>query len=79
MASISFDSQSPGAQRLARNWLPHLERWEVRIRPGHIFVEPAGSVVEAGQTMEVAAPQGRQLVERGSADFLSTRRITTRD
>jgi hypothetical protein len=68
----SFDPSSPGARRLARTWLSHRERWRVRWLSGR-FRNPDGSVVEAGQTMEVAAPQGRKLVHEGAAELIDRR------
>ena len=44
-----------------------------------MFFKPEGTLVEAGQTMEVAAPEGKQLIDRGSADFIKARRISARD
>lgn len=79
MTSPSFDPNSRGARRLARDWWPHLERWAVRIQTGHFFIEDDGSVVEPGEMMEVPAPHGRQLIERGSAELVSTHRIRARD
>lgn len=77
--SLSFDPNSRGARRLTRDWWPHLERWEVRVQAGHFFIEDDGGVVGPGETMEVPAPHGRQLIERGSAALVSTRRMRAWD
>jgi hypothetical protein len=68
-----FDAGSTGARRLARDWVPHLERWEMRVPDGHTFIEDDGRIIRSGQTIEVAARRGRQLVDRGY-DLVSTRR-----
>jgi hypothetical protein len=34
-----FDPSSPGARRLARDWVPDLERWEMRVPNGHVFTD----------------------------------------
>jgi hypothetical protein len=41
-----------------------LERWEMRVPAGHVF-HLAAEDVWAGQTMEVGAPAGKQLLEHG--------------
>lgn len=41
-----------------------------------MFVQPDGSVVEAGQIMEVPSPHGRRLIEGGSAELVGRRRIS---
>lgn len=79
MKSPDFDPRSLGAQKLARDWLPHLERWEVCIRAGHLFVEPDGTMVRAGETLEIPAPHGQRMVDRGSAEFVSRYRINARE
>jgi hypothetical protein len=65
VTAVPFDPTSPGARRLARDWVPELERWEMRVPDGHVFIEGNGSVIQAGETNGVGAPIGRQLVERG--------------
>jgi hypothetical protein len=60
-----FDPESPGARRLARDWLPELERWEMQVPGGHFFRLDEDHVVGAGQMMEVGAPAGKLLRERG--------------
>ena len=65
MTAFSFDPTSAGARRLARDWMPYLERWEIRVPDGHFFAEGAGTVIAAGRTLEVEAPEGRQLVRWG--------------
>ena len=60
-----FDPMSAGARRLARDWLPYLERWEMRVPEGHMFTEGDGTVIEAGGRIEVGAPEGPLLVNRG--------------
>lgn len=69
----SFDPCSPGAQHLAKTWLPHRERWLVRKVVCRCVDD--GSVLES-ETIEVAAPFGRQLVEQGLAEFISRRIIS---
>lgn len=68
----SFDPSSPGARLLVQTWLPQRERWLVRRLSG-FFINDDGSVVGPGQTMEVDAPSGRQLVQRGSVELISRR------
>lgn len=70
---LPFDPESPGARRLARDWLPELERWEMRVPTGHVFHEGEGDV-RAGQMMEVGAPAGKQLLEHGY-ELVSIRRL----
>jgi hypothetical protein len=60
-----FDPASRGARRLARDWLAHLERWEMRVPIGHIFTEGDGTMIESGRRIEVSASEGEQLVECG--------------
>ena len=43
----------------------NLERWDMRVPGGHFFHVDKDHVVEAGQTMEVGAPAGKLLRERG--------------
>jgi hypothetical protein len=74
-----FDPNSPGARKLARDWLPHLERWEVRIAPGRSFVEPDGTVIRAGETMDVPAPLGRQAIDQGTAELIRRYRISAHE
>jgi hypothetical protein len=50
---VGFDPRRLGAQKLARDWLPHLDRWEVRICSGHFLVAPDETVARAGDTVEV--------------------------
>ena len=72
-----FDPESPGARRLARDWLPELERWEMRVPSGHVFHEAQGDVT-AGETMEVGAPAGKQLLEYGY-ELMGIRRLRRRE
>jgi hypothetical protein len=65
VTALPFDPDSPGARRLARTWLPELERWEMRVPGGHFFRLDKDQVVEAGQTIAVGAPAGKLLRERG--------------
>ncbi|MBO0729612.1 MAG: hypothetical protein J2P57_10160 [Acidimicrobiaceae bacterium] len=37
----------------------------MRVPDGHFFVEDDGNVIDAGRTLEVAAPAGRRLAEHG--------------
>lgn len=78
MTDFWFDPASPGARRLARQWVPCLERWEVRVPDGHFFVEGDGEVVKGGGTMEVGAPAGEQLVQHGY-ELVSVRRVRPGD
>jgi hypothetical protein len=71
--ALSFDPKSPGARRLARTWVPHLERWELRMTNNRRFIDDDGRVIEPGQTVEVGGPHGRELVERGSAELVGVR------
>ena len=73
MTNVPFDYGSPGARRLARDWVPHLERWQMRVPEDHLFVEGDGHMIRAGQTIEVGAPHGQQLVHRGY-ELVSTHR-----
>jgi len=68
----SFDPHSPGAQHLARTWLPRLELWRVRRLHGPV-IETDGSVMTAGTVTEVPAAYGRQLVQDGFAELVSRR------
>jgi hypothetical protein len=76
-ASRSFDPQSPGARQLARTWLPHLERWQIRHVDGSLLTDHG--VIQAGEIFEVPGPHGRRLVEGGSAELISRRRIRAHD
>lgn len=78
MTSFSFDPASVGARRLARDCVPHLERWEMRVPKGHFFTEGDGNVLEAARTIEVGAPEGKQLVER-SYELVSIRQVRRGD
>lgn len=62
--ALPFDPESPGARRLAPDWLPELEGWEMQIPSAHVFHLP-GEDVGAGQTLEVGAPAGEQLLKHG--------------
>jgi hypothetical protein len=73
-----FDPSSPGARRLAGDWVPHLERWEMRVPDSHTFMQGDGSLIWTGETVEVGAPHGRELVERGY-ELVSTRRKPRRE
>jgi hypothetical protein len=42
-----------------------LERWEMRVPEGHVFAEGQGHMIRPGQTINVGAPHGQQLVARG--------------
>ena len=64
VTALPFDPRSPGARRLARTWLPELDRWEMRVPSGHVF-HVADEGVGAGHMLEVGAPAGKQLLERG--------------
>jgi hypothetical protein len=59
---------------LARDWVPHLERWEMRVPAGHFFTEGDGNVIDAGGTIEVGAPEGEELVQHGY-ELVSVRRL----
>ena len=78
VTAFSFDPTSAGARRLARDWVPHLERWEMRVPSGHFFIEGHGSMIEAGRMIEVGAPEGRQLVQHGF-ELVSVRRVRAGD
>lgn len=65
VTALAFDPHSPGARRLARDWVPELERWEMRVPGGHFFQLADEDVVEAGQTIEIGAPEGALLLEHG--------------
>jgi hypothetical protein len=65
VASVPFDPTSAGARRLAREYVPFLERWEMRVPDGHFFTEGDGDVIEAGRTIDVGAPEGQELLQRG--------------
>jgi hypothetical protein len=43
--AVPFDPSSPGARRLARDSVPHLERWEMRVPDNHTFMEGDGSMI----------------------------------
>ena len=76
MASArSFDPESQGARYLARTWGPHRERWRVRILSGQFIKD--GRVLGPGETMELDAPRGRQLVEQGAVVLLGRRIAST--
>lgn len=77
MGLASFDPYSHGAQRFAHAWVPHLERWKMRAGDGHSYVEDDGHVVQAGDTIEVGAPEGKQLIDFGY-ELLSVRRVRAR-
>jgi hypothetical protein len=78
VATFAFDPTSAAARRLARNYLPHLERWDMRVPAGHIFIEDSATLLKPGRRVEVGAPQGRQLAERGY-ELVSIRRVRARD
>jgi hypothetical protein len=65
VTAFPFDPTSAGAQRLARDWVPHLERWEMRVPDGHMFTEGDGTVIEAGGPVVVGATEGPRLVQHG--------------
>jgi hypothetical protein len=44
----------------------------------HVFTEGNGNVIEAGGTIEVGAPEGQRLVERGY-ELVSIRQIRPGD
>jgi hypothetical protein len=71
---LPFDPESQGAKRLARDWLPELERWEMRVPDGHLFHLADEDIAMAGQTMEVGAPAGKLLLERGY-ELVGVRRL----
>jgi hypothetical protein len=71
-ATPSFDPRSPGARHLARTWVPRLELWQVRMLRGPI-IDTDGNVVREGDVIEVPSDDGRQLVQRGSAELVSRR------
>ena len=58
VTALPFDPDSQGAKHLARDWLPELERWEMRVPDGHLFHWADEDIAIAGQTMEVGAPAG---------------------
>jgi hypothetical protein len=74
----SFDPDSPGAQLLARTWLPHLERWEVRLLTGS-FLNSDSTPVAAGEVIEVPGHRGQMMVQSGSAELIQRRRVRARD
>jgi hypothetical protein len=74
VTDVPFDPRSPGARRLARDWVPHLERWEMRVPDGHFYTEGDGSTIPAGQTVDVGAPHGQQLREHGY-EFVSVHQM----
>jgi hypothetical protein len=73
--AISFDPRSPGAQRLARDWLPELERWALRVPDGHMHFEEDGTMTSPGAVIDVSGPRGRELAARGY-EVLSVKRIS---
>ena len=75
MPARSFDPESPGARRLAATWAPQRERW--LIKPAVRYLQD-GTPIEH-ETVELAAPMGRQLVAEGRAEFLSSRLISAHD
>lgn len=74
MPARSFDPGSPGARRLAATWAPQRERWSIQ-RAVRFQLDGTPSEYE---TVEVAAPIGRQLVAAG-AELLSRRVISAHD
>ena len=50
----------------------------MRIGDGHFYIEDDGDVLQAGDLVEVGAPHGKQLVDRGY-ELVSVRRIKARD
>ena len=74
LSTRSFDPATPGAKRLAATWAPQRERWLVRRA---VIVQQDGTPIDY-ETVEVAAPIGRQLVADG-AELLSTRVISAHD
>jgi hypothetical protein len=46
----------------------------MRVPADHMFRDDDGSVIPPGQTVEVGAPQGAELVERGY-ELVGTRRL----
>jgi hypothetical protein len=79
LRDVSFDPDSPGAQRLARSWARHRVRWQVRILPGRTFLEGDGRLLRGGDLMDVAGFQGRELVDAGTAEFVSQRTVSAHD
>ena len=57
---------------MAATWAPQRERWQVRVVRR---AREDGTVIER-ETIEVAAPQGRRLVEQGLAEFVSRRIVS---
>ena len=76
MARLAFDPHSRGARRLARTWLPQLERWRIRLNTDYV---QGDHLVEAGDMIEVEAPRGRRLVERGAGELVGIRRASARE
>jgi len=76
MARLAFDPDRRGARRLARTWLPQLERWRIRLNTDYV---QGDHVVEAGDMIEVEAPRGLQLVERGAGELVGIRRASARE
>ena len=74
----SFHPDTPGARRLARTWLPQLERWKVRGLHG-VHLRNDGNVVAPGDTMDVSADRGRELVQLGTVELISRRRVGAHD
>ena len=76
--AISFDPRSPGARRLARDWLPNLERWELRVPEGRLHFHDDGTMADPGAVIEVSGPHGRELAARGY-EVLSVKRVSAHE
>ena len=50
----------------------------MRVPVGHHFIDDDGTVIGAGQSIEIGAPGGQQLAERGY-ELVSIRRVSARD
>ncbi len=50
----------------------------MRVGVGHFYVEDDGTVAQAGDVVEVGAPHGAQLVDRGYK-LVSVRRVKASD
>lgn len=74
MTTRSFDPESPGARRLAATWVPQRERWLIKRT---LVVRHDGTPIEY-ETVEVSAPDGRQLVADG-AELIGRRVISAHD
>lgn len=74
MPARSFDPDSPGARLLAATWAPQRERWTVKRA---VRIRQDGTPIEF-ETVEVAAPIGRQMVAAG-AELISSRVISAHD